>query len=97
MLIIKFTLFNEAVLREVRFAQNRSETFDRSFTVWKEADAKTFQTVKDAHRWLARHGFMRRSTRPFYSTGYTSAGLTLPGLFDGWEVIQAGTCDSLPV
>ena len=48
-----------------RFAQNRAKTFDNSITVVKEADAKRFDNIKQAHGWLKRHNLYRRIPSPF--------------------------------
>lgn len=68
-----------------RYAQDRSKTFDGAFTVVRQSEAKRFDTVRDAHIWLARHGFMRK--RRCSRTGLTIYHcLPIPAPFDAWEL-----------
>jgi len=69
-----------------RYAQNPSKTFDGAFTVVRETEAKKFETARDAHKFLARHGFMKRVHRRHNATGYTSVN-NMPGPFTGWELL----------
>lgn len=67
-----------------RWAQDRSETFDNSFTVCKQEDAKRFGCIRSAHAWLAKHKFMRRSSHKNNGTGFTCAKIPAP--FISWEL-----------
>lgn len=60
-----------------RFAQNKSKTFDSSFTVCERSEAKRFEDHNQCYRWLKRHGFPVKTPRPF------------PGIFVGWAIEKA--------
>lgn len=54
----------------VRYAQNRSETFDYTRSVCQLTDAKRFATRRHARLWLKRNGFTKTySVAPFIAYG----------------------------
>lgn len=87
MIIIKlFTPDGEKYARKPFFRPFSSKSNETSATLFRSG-AKQFKTVKQAHAWLARRGFMRRTRKAIYASGYTSTGVTMPEPFWGFELL----------
>jgi len=65
-----------------RWAQDQSKTWDHSITVCRVEDARKFETIAEAHAWLARYGFMRRNCKS--NTGFSLRPIPAP--FKSWEL-----------
>lgn len=64
-------------------------------TTYIKRDAKQFKTVKQAHAWLARRGFMKRTREVLCSSGYRSLGCNenYPEPFLGFELLALDTTE----
>lgn len=71
-----------------QWAQNPSTASNCSLTTVWQGGALTFPTVADAHRWLARHGFMRRTRARWSKTGFRALA-DFPSPFTGFTIHDA--------